>query len=210
MDQCLLFKYPTPYFGMAVRRVIIRMAIFLILVLFLASLPLLYLVTKSSNSRQRLPPGSLGIPFIGDSLGLLRAMWTNRSEEWLARRIDKYGPISKLTLFGAPTIFLTGPAANKLIFTHQALVPQQPKSITRIIGKRNMLELIGEDHKRVRGAVSLFLRPELLKQYVGHIDEEVRHHLEKNWIGRRSVKVSNLLLSPFLIIIIGEKSSIRF
>ena len=30
-----------------------------------------------------------------------------------------------------------------------------------------MTELIGDDHKRVRGAFVSFLKPEMLKQYVG-------------------------------------------
>lgn len=165
------------------------MAPSVLIVLFFACLPLLYFLIKSRNTHKNLPPGSLGIPFIGDSPGLLRAMWTNRAEEWLAQRIKKYGPTSKLTLFGAPTIFLTGPAANKFVFTNEAVVPQQPKSIPRIMGKRNMLELHGDDHKRVRGSVSQFLRPEVLKKYVGVIDGEVRLHLEKNWIGQQKVKV---------------------
>ena len=170
------------------------MAPVVVILLLLALLPLLHLLTKSRTSHHRLPPGSLGVPLIGDSLGLLRAMWANRAEEWLAHRIDKYGPVSKLTLFGAPTIFLTGPAANKFIFTHEALVPQQPKSISRTIGRRNMLELFGQDHRRVRGAVSQFLRPEVLKKYVGNIDGEVRHHLEQNWTGKQNVKVRVVVL----------------
>ncbi|XP_020256831.1 cytochrome P450 716B1-like isoform X2 [Asparagus officinalis] len=164
-----------------------------LILLLLSLLPLLYLLTKLRTTREKLPPGSLGIPYIGDSLGLLRAMRANRAEDWLAQRIQKYGPISKLTLFGAPTVFVTGPAANKLVFSNEALVPRQPKSIPRLIGRRNMLELSGDDHKRVRGAVGEFLRPELLKKYVGGIEEEIKLHLENDWIDQKKIKVLPLM-----------------
>jgi cytochrome P450 len=47
------------------------------------------------------------------------------------------------------------------------------------------MELSGEDHKRVRGALVSFLKPESLKQYVGKMDEEVKKHLEMHWQGKQ-------------------------
>ncbi|XP_039130413.1 cytochrome P450 716A1-like [Dioscorea cayenensis subsp. rotundata] len=96
----------------------------------------------------------------------------------------------QLSLFGGPTVFLTGPAANKFIFSSDSLTLKQPQSITRIIGSQNMMELIGADHKRVRGAVSYFLKPEILRKYVGKIDEEIRQHFRTNWLSHQQVKVS--------------------
>ncbi|KAG2645738.1 hypothetical protein PVAP13_2KG448900 [Panicum virgatum] len=74
----------------------------------------------------KLPPGSLGLPVIGQSLGLLRAMRSNTGERWLRDWVSRYGPVSRLSLFGAPTVFVTGPAANKLVFGSDALAPKQP------------------------------------------------------------------------------------
>ena len=58
-----------------------------------------------------------------------------------------------------------------------------------ILGDRNLLELSGEDHKCVRDALSSFLKPESLKQYVGKMDVEVRKHLEMHWQGKQNVTV---------------------
>ncbi|KAJ6797606.1 cytochrome P450 716B1-like [Iris pallida] len=173
----------------------------ILVLLFLVSLPIIiiYLLTRPARprSRTRLPPGPLGIPYVGQSLGLLRAMWAGEAEEWTARRIARYGPVSKLTLFGAPTVLLAGPAANKFVFASAGgvIVPQQPKSISRLLGRRNMLELAGDDHRRVRGAVEQFLRPEVLKEYVGRMDEVVRQHIQMNWSGHRTIKVLPLAKS---------------
>ncbi|KAJ0966146.1 hypothetical protein J5N97_027284 [Dioscorea zingiberensis] len=160
-----------------------------LLALLVALLLIIHLLTKNRKLSKRLPPGSLGIPIIGQSLGLLRAMRTNTGEEWIQKRINKYGPISKLSLFGLPAVFLTGPAANKFIFSSDSLAPKQTQSMSRIIGARNMLELTGKDHKRVRGAVSYFLKAEVLRKSLGKIDEEIRHHLRTNWLGHNQVKV---------------------
>ncbi|KAL2523990.1 Cytochrome [Abeliophyllum distichum] len=167
-----------------------------IFITFLLFLPLLFLLI-SRRSSKRLPPGSLGFPIIGQSLSMLRAMKANNAEEWLQERVRKYGPISKLSLFGSPTVFLHGPAANKFIYTcsEKLMSNKQPTSIRRIVGERNILELSGDDHRRVRAALVSFLKPETLKQYVGRIDEEIRLHLKNHWYGNNEIKVMPLMKS---------------
>ncbi|KAM3696449.1 hypothetical protein ACJW31_06G039200 [Castanea mollissima] len=135
------------------------MNIFLAISLFL--IPIFFLLTKGRRSSKRLPPGSLGIPLIGQSLGLLRAM-----------------------------LFISGQAANKFVFTSDSstVSSRQTQSSRKILGEWNILELSGEDQKRVRGALVSFLKPESLKQYVEKIDEGVKKHLEMHWQGKQQVK----------------------
>ncbi|KAL5730814.1 hypothetical protein ACHQM5_003605 [Ranunculus cassubicifolius] len=161
-------------------------------ILLVCLLPIFYLIIKTSRSPpSKLPPGSLGIPFVGQSLGLLRAMRANTAEKWLEERINKYGPISKLTLFGSPTVFIHGQAANKFIFASDSgtLSNQQPQSVQMLLGTRNLMVLSREDHKRVRGALMTFLKPEVLKQYVGKMDEEIRKHIQVHWQGKQHITV---------------------
>ena len=164
-------------------------ALFTILLLLI---PIFLLLTRGRRSSKRHPPGSLGIPIVGQSIGLLRAMRSNTADKWLQQRITKYGPISKLSLFGKPTVFIYGQAANKFLFNSDTRIisNQQTKSLRMILGDRNILELSGSDHKRVRDAILLFLKPESLKQYVGKMDEEIRKHLEMHWQGKQQVTVS--------------------
>ncbi|KAG2682220.1 hypothetical protein I3760_11G182300 [Carya illinoinensis] len=165
------------------------MNIFLAIILFL--MPIFLVISWGRRSSKRLPPGSLGIPLIGESIGFLRAMRANTAEKWLEERITKYGPISKLSLFGKPTVFVSGQAANKFVFTsHSSAISNgQNQSLRMILGERNIFELNAEDHKRVRGALVSFLKPESLKQYVGKMDVEVRKHFEMHWQGKQQVKV---------------------
>ena len=159
--------------------------------IFLVLLPIFLLLARRKSLPKGVPPGSLGLPLIGQSIGLLRAMRANTAEKWLEERIKKYGPISKLSLFGQSAVFIYGQAANKLVFASDGstISNQQAKSNQMIMGDRNLLELSGEDHKRVRGAIVSFLKPESLKQYVGKMDAEVRKHLEMHWQGKQRVTV---------------------
>lgn len=164
--------------------------------IFLFIIPIFFIIIKTKASpKKQLPPGSLGLPIIGQSLTLLRAMRANTAEKWLEERVRKYGPVSKLSLFGKPTVFIHGQAANKLVFAGDsgAIANQQTTSVRVILGERNLLELSGDDHKRVRDALVSFLKPECLKQYVGQIDGEIKRHLEMHWQGKDQVKVLSLM-----------------
>ncbi|KAM1394724.1 hypothetical protein PS2_030285 [Malus domestica] len=167
----------------------------LVLTVFLFLIPVFFLLTRRKKSSERLPPGSLGLPIIGQSLGFLGALRANTAEKWLEQRIAKYGPVSKMSLFGKPTVFIHGQAANKFVFNNDgtSFTSQQPESTRMILGDRNILELSGEDHKRVRSALMLFLKPESLKRYVGKMDEEIRNHLEMHWHGKQKITVLPLM-----------------
>lgn len=169
-----------------------RMGIYL--TFFLLALPLFLLLLKKRRASKKLPPGSLGLPIIGQSLELLRAMRANTAEKWVVERANKYGPISKLSLFGKPTVFIYGQAANKFVFTSDSsmLTNQQTHSVRQILGDHNLLELCGSDHKCIRDALVSFLKPDSLKLYVCKMEEEVRMHLQIHWKGKGVVKVHNL------------------
>lgn len=168
-----------------------------VITLTLIFLPILFLLFKRKrrSSKRRVPPGSLGFPLVGQSLDLLWAMRGNTAEKWLEERAKRYGPICKLSLFGQPTVFIHGQAANKLVFTSDGstISNQQVSSVRMILGDRSLLELSGEDHKRVRGALASFLRPESLKMYVGKMEEEVKYHLNMHWEGKKNVTVLPLM-----------------
>lgn len=168
------------------------MSIFNLLLIFLLPIFIILFLRERRGVSQKLPPGSLGIPFIGQSFSFLHALRKNTGEKWLQSRIQKYGAVSKLSLFGTPTVLLSGAAANKFIFTNDGVIlaNQQPQPIRRILGDKNLTELRGEDHRRVRGAIGMFLKPESLKKYVGKNDRVVRQHLDMNWKGHQTVKVS--------------------
>ncbi|GJT40559.1 zinc finger, CCHC-type containing protein [Tanacetum coccineum] len=132
----------------------------------------------------------MGPPVIGQTPDFLKALKADKIEVWYQERIAKYGLISKVGLFGSPTIVFHGPSANKFIYTcdENMLTTTKPPSTSRILGKKNILELSGHDHRQVRAALVSFLKLDVLKQYVAKLDEEIQHHLQMKWHGKSDVK----------------------
>ncbi|KAL8248159.1 hypothetical protein R6Q59_005027 [Mikania micrantha] len=171
------------------------MVFIILLLLLLILVPIFLLFQRNNTNRGHQPPGRLGLPVIGQSIGLLRALKADRVEEWFQQRITNHGPVWKASLFGYPTVVLHGPTANKFIYTCDGnlLTNTQPPSISRILGSKNIIELSGNDHKRVRTALVSFLKLEVLKQYVAKVDQEVQHHLLTHWHGKHEVQVQPLI-----------------
>ncbi|XP_047093943.1 cytochrome P450 716B1-like [Lolium rigidum] len=154
----------------------------------------IHLVTRAKKPcLANLPPGSFGLPVIGQTVSIIRAMRGNTTDRWIRDRVQRYGPVSKLSLFSMPTVLLAGPAANKFMFFSSLLPVMQIQSTKRIIGEKSLLSIHGDDHRRIRGALMEFLKPDMLKLYISRIDAEVRHHLEENWAGRTAVTVLPLM-----------------
>ncbi|CAM0913692.1 unnamed protein product [Alopecurus aequalis] len=148
---------------------------------------------KPCRRPAKLPPGFLGLPVIGQTFSLIRAMRANRADRWISDRIEKYGQVSKLSLFFRPAVLLAGSAANKFMFFNSSLPIQQYGFVRRIIGEKNIMAIYGDDHRRIRGALLEFLKPDMLKLYVARVDTEVRRHLGEKWAGRTTVTVLPLM-----------------
>uniref|UniRef100_A0A0E0AKM4 Cytochrome P450 n=1 Tax=Oryza glumipatula TaxID=40148 RepID=A0A0E0AKM4_9ORYZ len=179
----------------------------LLLALFIPIL--LHLVTRFKYSSYNLPPGSLGFPFVGQSISFLRALRSNTDHQWYQGRISKYGPVSKMWLFGSPAVLMAGPAANRFIFSNKDLLFTGTRSMNLLSG-RNILMLSSEELKQVRGALQNFLSPEMLIRYVSKMDEEVRRHVKVNWVGHKTVKVlplaKRLTLDIICSVIFGQEA----
>ncbi|KAM0889178.1 hypothetical protein ACQ4PT_027872 [Festuca glaucescens] len=142
--------------------------------------PALGLGLRSPTAMRALSPaaGSRFMSHGGPLTPVLRTAHANRCNRWIQNRIDRYGPVWKASVLRTPTVFLTGLAANKFIFFSSALRARTPRSFQRIFGEKSIVDMHGDDHRRIRGALMEFLRPDMLKLYVGSVDAKVRRHLE--------------------------------
>ncbi|CAO2034412.1 unnamed protein product [Urochloa humidicola] len=159
----------------------------------LASLPVLYRLLSAGagdkTRRKALPPGSFGLPVVGHTLSLLGALRANTAEDWLRQRAAAFGPVSRLSLFRYRTAFLVGPAANKFVFTSPALTTMNTEAFRRMVGRRTVRDLVGDEHARVRTMMVQFLKLDAVKRHVAAMDAEVRRHLDAHWSGRAAVAV---------------------
>ncbi|KAF9595745.1 hypothetical protein IFM89_003487 [Coptis chinensis] len=83
----------------------------LIAVTVFSSLVFLTLL-KKNHKVKNLPKGSLGLPYIGETLNFLRAQNRNQGMKWISERVTKYGPVFKTSLMGAPTVIIIGQEAG--------------------------------------------------------------------------------------------------
>ena len=67
----------------------------------------------SVKSSLPLPPGSFGLPVVGETIAFLT------DGKFAEKREKKYGPVFKTNIFGSPTVVMTGPEANQFLFANE-------------------------------------------------------------------------------------------
>ncbi|KAH9311011.1 hypothetical protein KI387_026046 [Taxus chinensis] len=171
--------------------------LFAILSTALASTLLVFIISKivKTGNGKKLPPGSLGLPLIGETLQFLSAYRSHKSKDWVKKRVAKYGPVFKTSLMGSPTVIVTGQAGNRFLFHNDGhrILNKQPKNFTRIFGESGIGELAGEEHKRIRGAIMQFMKPEALQKFVGRIESVIQQHFADCWEGKDIITVMPLM-----------------
>ncbi|CAM0151855.1 unnamed protein product [Urochloa decumbens] len=185
---------------------------FIMLFAAILALFLHLLLTKKYSfcSTCSLPPGDLGIPIIGQTFSLIHALRSNTDDQWFRARIKNYGPVSKMSVLGSPTVLLAGPAANHFIFTNESLALTQTRALRALLG-RSILTLKGDELKQVRSALQGYLRPDMVRKYVGKMDEEVKRQIKLNWFGRDRVTVlplaRRLTLGIICSVVLGQEAA---
>lgn len=173
---------------------------------FLAYIILFFLLTLCSSfffflkrhkreprTSPELPPGSMGWPYIGETLQLYSqhpnvffaakqkrllllsfflsfcSVHGTSSQVWLLN--FRYGEIFKTNILGCPCVMLASPeAARFVLVTHAHLFkPTYPKSKERLIGPSALFFHQGHYHMRLRKLVQGFLSLESLRKLVPHI-----------------------------------------
>ncbi|CAL0318185.1 unnamed protein product [Lupinus luteus] len=129
--------------------------------------------------RKGLPPGTMGLPFIGETSLFLKG------PDFMKLRKSMYGNLFKTHALGSPMVISMDPEVNRYILMNEAkgLVPGYPDSMKNILGV-NIAEVHGAVHKRVRGSLLSIVGPVALRdQVLTKIDKFMRSFLH-NWDGK--------------------------
>ncbi|KAG0503733.1 hypothetical protein HPP92_003805 [Vanilla planifolia] len=145
-----------------------------------------YLVMRVNGRRRtigklRLPPGSMGWPYFGETFQL----YTQNPNVFFSSREKRYGEIFKTHLLGYPCVMLASPeAARFVLVTHAHLFkPTYPRSKERMIGPCALFFHQGDYHTKLRKLVQSSLAPETLRRLVPAIDSAATAML-RSWDGR--------------------------
>uniref|UniRef100_A0A4W5JZP1 Cytochrome P450 26A1 n=1 Tax=Hucho hucho TaxID=62062 RepID=A0A4W5JZP1_9TELE len=153
--------------------------------LFLVAVKLweVYLIRgRDPSCRAPLPPGSMGLPFIGETLQLLL-----QRRKFLRMKRQKYGCIYRTHLFGNPTVRVMG--ANNvrqiLLGEHKLVAVQWPASVRTILGSDTLSNVHGTQHKNKKKAIMRAFSRDALEHYIPVIQEEVRSAV-REWLEKDS------------------------
>jgi cytochrome P450 len=123
-----------------------------------------------------LPPGSFGLPFIGETIDFLM------DRDFGDKREEKYGPIYKTHILGRPTVAMVGPEANRFIlqthFDHFSWRDGWPANFQELLGKSLFLQ-DGEEHKRNRRLLMPAFHGRALNDYFITMVDTIHGYLVK-------------------------------
>ncbi|XP_071717371.1 3-epi-6-deoxocathasterone 23-monooxygenase CYP90D1-like [Rutidosis leptorrhynchoides] len=123
---------------------------------------------KPSSPLKRTLLGSMGWPFIGETLDFIACGYTDHPESFMEKRRLLYGKVFKSHLFGNPTIISTDAKVSRIILQSDAnsFVPSYPKSLTELMGECSILRINGSFHRRIHGLIGSFFKSPYLKAQV--------------------------------------------
>ncbi|XP_052109493.1 3-epi-6-deoxocathasterone 23-monooxygenase CYP90D1 isoform X1 [Arachis duranensis] len=168
MDKVVLIVFVTP--------------LLLFFILFYRRITWLRLI-KSKHMKNQLPLGTLGWPFVGETIEFISCAYSDHPESFMDKRRNMYGKVFKSHIFGSPTIVSTDAEVNKFILQSdaKAFVPSYPKSLTELMGKSSILLINGSLQRRIHGLVGAFFKSQQLKV---QITREMQNYVQQsmtNW-----------------------------
>ncbi|CAD6254902.1 unnamed protein product [Miscanthus lutarioriparius] len=131
---------------------------------------------RSASAAPRLPPGSTGLPLIGETLRLIAAYKTPNPEPFIDERVARHGSgVFTTHVFGERTVFSADPAFNRLLLAAEgrAVSCSYPSSIATLLGPRSLLLTAGPAHKRLHSLTLTRLGRPASPPLLAHIDRLV-------------------------------------
>ncbi|XP_052178902.1 taxadiene 5-alpha hydroxylase-like [Diospyros lotus] len=166
--------------------------------LFAATAMAIFFVDKTRKTKNRslrncrLPPGNMGLLWIGETMDFFRAQRSNQLfESFIQPRAAKHGNIFKTRLLGSPTVVVNGADANRFFLSNEfkLVVSSWPSSAVQLMGKNSIMEKQGDAHRHLRGLIAASLSSAGLETMVPKICESVQSHLNKYWKNGSNIKL---------------------
>ncbi len=109
-----------------------------------------------------LPPGKLGLPFLGETLSFFT------DNRFASKRHDQFGPIFKTGILGSPTVFIQGAEGNRFILSHENeyFRVSWPPSVKKLLGPLSLALQTGHTHMARRKLMAQAFQPRALAGYI--------------------------------------------
>jgi retinoid hydroxylase len=122
-----------------------------------------------------LPPGKLGLPFVGETISFLS------DRDFAEKRQQEYGNVFKTHLFGRPTVVMIGAEANRFLLSseNQYFSVAWPESTRVLLGPASLSMQKGSEHQKRRKLLSQAFQPRMLAGYGLAMEEITASYLDK-------------------------------
>ncbi|TXG48759.1 hypothetical protein EZV62_024634 [Acer yangbiense] len=163
----------------------------LILFTLFVSTSLAYLLfNKQKSSYTNLPPGKMGLPFIGKSLEFINTGRKGHPEKFIHDRITKYSSqLFKTSILTQPTVVFCGPAANKFLFSNENKLIK----VRGPVSTKKIFPAPKDGFVAVRKMIVNILKPEALMRYISIMDSIAQKYFESAWEGKQQVIAAPLI-----------------
>ncbi|KAJ0988007.1 hypothetical protein J5N97_006363 [Dioscorea zingiberensis] len=166
-----------------------------------------YLKSNGKSSEgNRLPPGYMGLPFIGETFSFLKPHSATILGEFMDHHIARFGKIFTANILGEKKVISTDAEFNWFVLKNDKKLFEQgwPSSFVQIIGKNSLSMLAGDDHKSLRSIIFNFLNGERLRTAFLDDAEQVMSLLMSSWKDGSLISAKNEAIKFSFYVMIKE------
>ncbi|KAJ8464121.1 hypothetical protein OPV22_026673 [Ensete ventricosum] len=174
---------------------LLRSPFFLLLSLSLLTYLVLRALRVTGNSRRAIvtasPPGTTGLPLIGETPAFLAANHSGRGVyDFVRARHLRYGECFKTNILGRTHVFVSSIEAVRTLLGHESpdFSKRYIRSITELVGDQSLLCASHEQHKFIRRHISCLFKLDSMDSTIKKFDELVIHTL-RGWEQKETVLV---------------------
>ncbi|KAK4492064.1 hypothetical protein RD792_002858, partial [Penstemon davidsonii] len=206
-----IYIYPPPSLDLPPppHQIKIKMPILMIIISFLLGY-YLFLVLRRRQWGGRLPPGSMGWPYVGETLKL----YTQNPNTFFNIRRKRYGDIFKSHILGCPCVMISSPEAAKIVLVTKSHLfkPTYPPSKEKMIGPEAIFFHQGDYHFTLKKLIQASFSPSAIKGSVTAIEKIVLQFLP-NWENCNQLhtlqELKNYAFDVAMISAFGDKKEIE-
>lgn len=134
------------------------------------------MTTTHAEQALPLPPGSFGLPLIGETISFLR------DPDFVPKRQKKYGRIFKTHILGRPTVVMTGAEANRFVLSSDmhrfSWREGWPDTFKELLGESLFLQE-GAEHQRNRKLLMPAFHGKALANYISTMERITLQYLQQ-------------------------------
>ncbi|KAG2632498.1 hypothetical protein PVAP13_2NG110700 [Panicum virgatum] len=158
---------------------------------------LLHFIYRRANPacNGRLPPGSMGLPIVGETLQLLKSSSSLDIPDFYKLRLKRYGHLFKTSFVGKPVVVSMDMEFNRFMFRHNDKLFQlwYPDTINSIFGKKSISACYGSIHKYFRSFAAPLYAPKNLKEaFVSEMESIITESL-RTWAANPNIEVKEAM-----------------